>query len=293
MMVRSTTVRRSLLSLLLLAGCVAAQDAPVATATPSESARDIVMRSLEHAKRNLDVRRNYVYQRREVEKELEKDGQVKKTEIRTYDVVMIFDRPYGKLIARNDQPLTPQEQQKEDEKMQKAFERRKKRAAERAGKPEEPSEDDRKLLQALPKAYDFRFAGEETIDGQPPWIIEAIPNPQFKPSGLMEKLLAKLRGRMWIDQKDLQWVKVDAEVIDDWSFGLFVAKLYKGTHLETEAARINDEIWLPKREYVNAGARVGWKTERVESETIYSNYQKFHATAVVTGVVGPPESRKP
>src|SRR5579883_2823988 len=43
---------------------------------------------------------------------------------RTYEVVMIDGSQYNKLVARNDQPLSPDEQKREEEKLQAEITRR-------------------------------------------------------------------------------------------------------------------------------------------------------------------------
>ncbi len=272
----------------LLFACAFVAASAVAQSTPAPkaelSARDIVLRALKKEERNLDLRRNYTFQRREVEKELEKDGRVKKTTILTYDVLMVGDRPYSKLIARNDQPLSAKEQREQEEKLQKASDQRKRKQAERERKKPERDEEERKMLQAVDAAYSFRVAGEEMIDGHPAWQIEATRNPQFKPSGLMQGVLSRVQGRLWIGKEGYEVLKLGIDVVEDWSVGLFLAKLYKGTHFDMERTRVNDEIWLPKREYAHASARIGWKSQRVESETVYSNYRKFRTEAKITGV---------
>src|SRR2546421_7947851 len=121
-------MKRTILVLLATAALTAAAVAQsgagkqAAIAASPAAAREIVLRALKKGEHDLDVRRNYTYQQREVEKELDKDGRVKKTTIETHDVLMVFDEPYEKLIARNDQPLSAKDQQKEEEKLQKAFE---------------------------------------------------------------------------------------------------------------------------------------------------------------------------
>ena len=64
---------------------------------------------------------------------------------------------------------------------------------------------------------------------------------------------ADLRGKIWIDQKNYGWVKVEAEAIDTISWGFFVLRIHKGSRIAFEQTRVNDEIWLPKRVAVNAG----------------------------------------
>src|SRR4051812_45522681 len=83
-----------LIAVELLTGASVAQNV---VAPPPPTAQVIMRQSLSHWRRNLDAARNYTYQQREVEQELEKAGDVKKTEIKTSDVLMIYGEPYQKL----------------------------------------------------------------------------------------------------------------------------------------------------------------------------------------------------
>ena len=89
-------MRVAIIGFWLLATCaVFAQDtsgtsapkrptAPVAKLTASE----IIDRSLAKYRENLDIQHNYIFRQREVNQELDGKGQVKKTEIHTYEVFM-------------------------------------------------------------------------------------------------------------------------------------------------------------------------------------------------------------
>ena len=54
----------------------------------------------------------------------------------------------------------------------------------------------------------------------------------------------------------MQWVKLDAECIDNLSWGLFLARLHKGAHILVELTRVNGEVWLPKHEVLKVEVRV-------------------------------------
>ncbi len=91
---------------------------------------------------------------------------------------------------------------------------------------------------------------------------------------------------MWIDKHDYNWVKAEAETTDTISFGLFLARVHKGSHFSFEQTRLNNEVWLMRRFYLNASARlVLLKNEAVEQEDTFSNYKKFSSESrVLPGV---------
>jgi hypothetical protein len=140
-------------------------------------------------------------------------------------------------------------------------------------------------LDEVPDAFDFRMAGEAQIDGRDAWIVEGAPHPGYRARSTLAKLFPKFRGKLWIDKADYQWVKTEAEVTDNISWGLFVARLSKGARLDVEMTRVNDEVWLPKRIEAKVSARVALvKTYRIEADTSFSNYRKFQVESRVVGV---------
>jgi hypothetical protein len=260
---------------------------------PPPDAQEIIRLSLLHWRRNIDAAHNYTFQQRSVEQQLNKDSTPRKTEIRTYDISIIYGAPYARLIARNDQPLNAKEQQKEEEKLDKFFDKQK-------GKSEQEREKERtkekekfqhEIADELPLMLNYQLVGTDNIDGQPTWVLSATPKPEYHPTSRAGKLLSKISGNVWITKTDFQWVKVEANLSDDFSVGWFLFKLHKGTHLEFEQTRVNDEVWLPKRVLIEGSGRIALKTARFRNDTEFSHYQKFTPDVKITGVaeqVAPP-----
>src|SRR5262245_442344 len=90
--------------------------AAIATAAPAQDAAEIVRRSLDRDQINFDRLKNYTYQQRDVTREYDSKGNVKKTETETYEIMMLGGRPFDHLIARDDKPLPEKEARKEQEK---------------------------------------------------------------------------------------------------------------------------------------------------------------------------------
>src|ERR1700682_6187971 len=128
---------------------------------PTPDAREIVRRSTEVDNRNWEKARNYTCQQREVEKKLDKNGAVKSTEIRTYDITFYYGQEYSRLIQKNDQPLTDKDQKKEEEKLNKFLEKYRNESEgdrqKRLAKQEKERREGRAFLQDVVNAYDFRL----------------------------------------------------------------------------------------------------------------------------------------
>ena len=272
---------------MLLSPFIATRQESHAPDSERPDATEIMRRSLSHWRRNMEAARNYTYEKRELTQELEKDGDTKKAEIKTYDVQIIYGEVYEKLIAKNDKPLSEKDQDKEEEKLNKFFQKQKDKSDAEREKENNKKRDEfkREIADELPKMYNWQIAGEDALDGVPVWILQADPKSEYHPNSTAGKLLSKMRGKVWITKNDYQWVKAESDLADDFSIGWFLFKLHKGTHLEFEQTRVNDEVWLPKSVYLKGSGRLAVKNARFEQTTTYSKYQKFKTDTKITGVV--------
>lgn len=280
-----------ILSVCLL--CVAvstAQQASQDSLPPTNDPREIVRRSAEIDDRTRELARNYTCQQREVTKRLDSHGAAKSTEARTWDITVLYGEPYSRLIQKDDKSLSEKDEKSEQEKLDKFIRKHKDESEEdrrkREGKEKKERDEARAFLRDVANAYDFRIAGEDAIDGRKAWIIEATPRKDFHPTQPHVDILPKLQGKVWIDQQDYNWIKAEAEAIDTISFGLFLARVHKGSQFSFEQTRLNNEIWLMRRFFVNASARlVLFKNMGIEQEDTFSNYKKFTTgTKILPGV---------
>jgi len=271
-------VRTALAIIFAAAACAEAPTAP--------DLREIVRRSVSHHQMNWAVKRQYTCVERTTEKEFDSSGKLKSNEAKVYDVSILYDEPYERLIEKNGKPLSGKDDQKERDKLAKFMEKRAhdtpEQAQKRAAKLEKEREKEVDYLREIPDAYDFRLLGEEKVDGKDTWIIQAEPHPGYQAKQGDAKYFAKIHGKIWIDKADYQWAKVDAETMDTISFGLVLFRLFKGSRLEFEQTRVNDEVWLPKLEKITAAGRLGlFKKASYESLVTFENFRKFQSDSKI------------
>lgn len=264
---------------------------------------EIVRRSVTTDSRNWERARHYTYIERRLAKTVDSRGEVTSQKSETFEVMILYGQPYRKLIARNDQPLPPKEARAAQEKLDNLVAQRQRetpeRRARRLAEYDQRRRKQREFVREVPDAFAFRLLGEERVSGQEAWKIEAIPKPGYKPRNAMAaRIFPKVRGVIWIDQAEYQWVKLEAETIDTISFGGVVARLAQGARIHFEQTRVNDEVWLPVRAEVAASARL-LLVRRMggESEITFSGYRKFQSDSrvVSTTEIAAPEAtaRKP
>jgi hypothetical protein len=251
-----------------------------------QDAREIVRRSLDIDKRNSEIARNYTFVQRQQERDIDSKGRVTKVESDTHDVTLLEGSPYRRHIAHNDRPLSAKDQAKEEEKLRKSIEDRRKETPEQRAQRiqdwERKQARQREPLREVPEAFDLKLVGEDKIAGVDTWMIDATPRPGYKPRNRTASFFPKVRARFWIAKQDYQWVKVDMESLDTITFGGFLIRMSKGSHLEFEASRVNNEVWLPKRAVLKGAVRIALvKMMRGDVTFEFSDYKKFQTDSRV------------
>jgi len=255
----------------------------------SDQIKDLIQKVAEYDLENNKKVHDYTYSERQEEHKLDGKGAVTSTETKDYDVLQIYGDAVYRLMAKNGKPLSEKEAAKEDDKIQKIIDKRRKESdsdrEKRLKKEEKEREEGREFVREVADAYTFTHVGNELIDGRDTYVIAAEPRPGFEPRRKEARILSKIRGKIWIDAMENQWIKLDAEVIDTISFGLFLARLHKGTHIVTEQTHINDEVWLPRHTTVHVDVRLALlKNFNVDVDVTDRDYKKFHAESKIVGM---------
>jgi len=299
------TCHATLLFVLLWSGLALGQKDSASSAKPTATAgmpalslsedqiRAMIRQAAEKDMENDKRQRDYTYIQREEERKLDGSGRVKSTEVRTNEVMVLYDEPVERLITKDDKPLSGKDAAKEEERIQKILDKRKNESDDerrkRQEKQEKEREQDREFVKEVADAYNFRFAGLENLEGRSTYVIDADPRPGFEPHMRDAKFLPKFRFRVWIDRTEMQWVKLDIQCIDTVSVGLVLARIHKGSNIQIEQLRVNDEVWLPKHVALKLDARIAlFKGLNMSEDVTYRDYKKFRAeTKIVPAEADP------
>jgi hypothetical protein len=249
-------------------------------AISGDQIRELIRKVAENDIENDKKQRDYTYTEREEQQKLDGQGHARSNESNTYEVMMLYGEHVSRRIAHNDKPLSEKEAAKEEEKIQKVIVKRRNETEEqrkkRLDQENKDREEEREFVREVADAYNFRLAEVATFDGRETYVIDADPRPGFQPHHKDAKYLPKFKFRVWIDKEETQWVKLHGEVIDTVSWGLFVARLHKGSLFEVAQTRVNDEVWLPKQVMFRLDAKVALlKNFSIEEESTYRDYKKF------------------
>lgn len=255
--------------------------------------RELIRQVADHDLENDKRQRDYTYMEREEEHRLDGKGDVKSTDSRTHEILMLYDDPVERLIAKDDKPLSEKDAAKEEARIQKIIDKRKNESEEdrkkRLDKQQKDREEGRAFVKEIADAYSFHLIGVEQFAGRPTYVIDADPRPGYEPHMKDAKFLPKFRFRAWIDQAEKQWVKLDIQCIDTVSVGLFLARIHKGSSIQIEQTRVNDEVWLPQHVSLKIDARIALlKGFDMSEDVSYRDYKKFRTeTRIVPGAAVP------
>ena len=271
---------------LLLTGWPAAHAAFAAdVGNNTVDAASIIKKSV--AVNNADWKAQILYGHREldVKAKLDSDGSALGQQSKTYEVMMIEGSPYERLVGVDNESLSPDLAQQERLKLSHETERRQAESMgdrqARIAKYRTRRAEEQMLMQQMVNAFNFRYLGEEQLDGIPCYRLAATPNPNYTPPVEKARVLTGMEGELWISKESYHWVRVRAEVTKPVEFGLFVAKVKPGTSFELDQQRVGD-VWLPKRFTQSVNASIfGLYGYRTKEETDFSAYHEntLHASA--------------
>ena len=249
-------------------------------------ARAIVVKALDKDERNNQLRQEYMYLQKQTEHELDSANNTKSTSSKQFEVRYIYGAQYKKLVQKDGVTLPVKEQLLENQKLDKFANKHARMTPAEQARMVKDEEDKRRkgreFIKEVPSAFDFSMAGEQSIEGKSAWVINAEPKPGYKPLNFQSKMLQHLRGKMWVEKTSFQIMKIDMEVLDTISIGLFLARLSPGTRVSAELTHVNNEMWAPKLIRADFDARLALLRHVRRSDVIeFSGYKKFSSESKI------------
>jgi hypothetical protein len=232
--------------------------------------RQIVRRSIAATERSWEAREHYLYTEHDEDRRLDPDGRVRSQDVDDSIIILVNEAPFEQLVKRNGRPPSAEELRKQDEKRASLQRETPQERVERLRQQQE----NRSFIREVPEGFDFQLIGEEVINDRPAYVLRATPRPGYRPHGRYAKLMSKVEGKLWVDKQDFGWVKVEGDVTQPFSMGLFLARVLCGSHITMEQSSFDDGIWMPKRIELRATAKILFvRSYDINRILTYSNYQ--------------------
>jgi len=243
------------------------------------------------------IKENYAGTRTEDETEYDGNGKVKKHEMNEYTFFYFDGEEISTLVKKDGRALSEAEQKKEIEQAQKRVEMIQNRQAKKEAKAEKAKEEGKEEkngddpdIETFLRTCQFVNPRRERFRGQDVLVFDFEANPEYKPRSLVEKIVQKLAGVVWIDEKAHDVVRLEAYFAGDAKIaGGLLVTIQKGTSFVFEQSFLNNEVWLPTYHEAHGSARFllvkGYKASEV---THYSDYKRYHVE--VQSTVGAPRT---
>jgi hypothetical protein len=197
----------------------------------------------------------------------------------------------GLIIGYDGKPLTSEQQQAEQARLERYLlnpeELRKKRAQER-----EDAERTMRIMRALPDAFLYEYAGEETGSpgigraGDPLVKLKFRPNPSYQPPSRVEEVLTGMQGDMLVDAVHYRVASIDGTLFKSVSFGWgILGHLNAGGHFIVHQQNVHqqnvhqqdvDSVWEISSMTVNfTGKILLFKSLNIESTEVFSDFKRI------------------
>ncbi len=283
-MATGTRCLRSLLSSALLLAT------PLCTAQTSRSLPDIptLMHEVEeHQKTSEAIVRNYLYHATVVRQQEDSHGTPKRTETEEADVLYVAGTQIWRRTRKDSRDLTPEEQQKESERIDKEI----RKAKERQGKP---LDEDTVTVSRFLELGSFGNARRLTLDGRETIAIDFTGNPKVKTRNRLEGAIHEMEGTVWVDEQDRALRRIEGRFAHSFRIGGgLVADIKEGSSFRADWTQVNGEVWLPASASGHGSMRVLLLFRfQGRMQVVYANYRKFKATATILPAADAPKEEK-
>lgn len=185
------------------------------------------------------------------------------------------------LVAVNDKPLAPQQQQAEASHLKwlasNPEQLRKKQAREK-----EDAERTLRIVKALPSAFRYEYAGGENGQtglgkaGRQLVRLKFVPNPSYSPPTRVEQVLEGMQGYLLIDTASHRIARIDGTLFKEVTFGWgIIGHLDKGGHFRVQQADVGDGTWdITEMSLSITGKILLFKGLTMVSDEVFSDFRR-------------------
>jgi hypothetical protein len=260
---RSPRAPGVLLIALALMPCVGHAQSP--TPNPAELVRRAVQNEV-----RTDANTHFMF------KDERKTGHSVQTKL----IVETREATAGMVIEQDGQPLTSQQQQAEDARLQNYIRNPEQLAWKRR---QEKDNADRTLaiVKALPDAFlyeaDGTTSGSSQV-GKPGAVLVRLtfrPNPKYDPPSREQQVLTGMYGHVLLDPVANRIAEIDATLEKQVAFGWgILGHLDRGGHFLVQQAEVSNQQWtLTRMDLAFTGKILLFKSLTVQSSDVFSDFR--------------------
>jgi hypothetical protein len=243
------------------------------------------------------VQKDYIYHSVETTQELDGQGKTKKTKTREFDDFWVSGVPVRQLVEKDGRALTPDEEKKESERIDKeaAKARERRDNGDASGRETDPRGNDEITVSRFLELGRFENARRVQLNGRDTIAVDYEGDPKAKTRNRSEEVIRDLVGTVWVDEQDRMISRIEGHFLNAFKVaGGLLINIRRGTSFALELKKVNDEVWLPARVNGRGAARVllVFNFDGTE-EVVYSDYRKFKATSTILPGLSTVERNEP
>jgi len=190
----------------------------------------------------------------------------------TKEIIETRDGAVARLVAVSDRPLTPDEEQAEQARLDALL-----NDPSRQQHRKQSEQGDfgivLKLLRMLPKAFLYQYEGTGVGPNGPVQKFSFHPNPQFSSPDVYTQALTAMTGEVWIDATAERVTRLEGHLQQDTDYGWgLLGKLNKGGWVVLEQAAVFGQQWRIARFQMKMNLRVLFKNKVIDTTEAMSAY---------------------
>ena len=239
----------------------------------------------QHQKDAEAARRDYTYHVHLELQQLDRNGNLKKTTTTDAESITIDGVRIDRTVARDGKPLTPEEAQKESDRIDKEVARakaRRERLADR-GQSSDSRGDPIIPVSRILELGAFTNPRHVLLDNRPTIVLDYAGDPHAKTHNESEGIIRDLVGTVWIDEQDRVLVRGQGHFLHDFKIGGgLILNIHQGLTFDFRTAHITGDVWLPSTIDGQGSARILlFDSVNGRFHLVTSNYRKFHTSSTI------------
>jgi hypothetical protein len=249
-----------------LALCAAAAAAQSRSTPPSDLVRRAVQNEI---RQNTDSNAHFMF------KDQRKTAHTSQTKL----IVETREAAAGMIVEQDGHPLTPQQQQAEDARLQNYI-RNPEQLAWKRRQEKEDADRTMQIVIALPDAFlyeaDGTAPGSASV-GKPGATLVRLkfrPNPKYAPPSREQQVLTAMQGHLLIDPGANRIAEIDATLEKQVAFGWgILGHLDRGGRFLVQQAEVSSHQWdLTRMELSFTGKILLFKNLAIHSSDVFSEF---------------------
>ena len=203
-----------------------------------------------------------------IREELNKDGSIKTRDVRRSKMYPVHGVLHGRIVERNGQALSLEEQEAED--------RREQDLRQRIASGEDEKKDEYRIEfdQELIGRYRVSQAGKKIVDGRPTHVLSFEPKSDRLPvRRRIDYALNKSRGKLFVDSETFEVARIEFRLIEP--VGLWWGLLGKLRQVEGAVERkpAAGGYWAPTELSIYMNMRVLFSNKHFRRKSQWSGHQ--------------------